>query len=239
MPTLRVRIIVIVLAVLMTAAVGGGIFALRQSETEPASVQPIDFSDFYLSGREEFSICVDAVGDAQFSEDHISVVSDALDAALDRALEIAPDRLERIPVEYSDPVFVEGCPKARLLSKSLKSQRPLDRYTRNDMHPELVVGEPGASGLSAHREFVYFIDSDTYADAFGTEPYADASEQWGAQGHVVWALTRAIYLPEDADSRAIQDGFLVTLNLITASELRDYYSAVIQPDPEVPNAPLN
>ena len=237
MPTLRVRIIVIVLAVLMTAAVVGGIFALRQSETEQVAV-PIDFSDFYLSGRDEFSICVDAVGDAQFSEDHISVVSDALDAALDRALEIAPDRLKSIPAELLDPVFVEGCPKPRLLSKSLESDRPFDQRYRNSLRNDAYVGGPGGGQLSPHRAFVYFVGEDTYADAFGTEPYATASEQFGSRG-LIMALTIALYVPEDADSRAIQDGLLVTLGLISASELRDYYSAEIQPDPEVPNAPLN
>ena len=233
MPTLRVRIIVF--AVLVSAAVVGGIFALRQSATEPPSV-PIDFRDFYLSGRDEFSICVDAVGDAQSTPDHIAVVREALEMALDRALQIAPDRLDSIPAELSDPVFVEGCPKPRLLSKSMESERPFDRYFRNDMHPELVVGEPGAARLSAHREFVYFVDPATFADAFGTEPYAEAREQWRAQGHVIWPLTTAIYLPEDADGRAIQDGLLITLNLVSASELESFSTAEIQPDSEIPTA---
>ena len=217
MPSLRVRIVVIVLAVLMTAAVVGGIFALRDSETEQVLV-PIDFSDFYLSGREEFSICVDAAGDAKSTPDQIEAVRQALDAAMERALQIAGDRLGVIPVQYSDPIFVEGCPKARLLSGSLASERPFDRRYRNDLRSDAGVGFPGGGQLSPHRGYVYFVDPDTYADAFGTEPYATASEQFASSG--IWtAVTRALYLPTDADSRAIQDGLLLALNLVTSSEL--------------------
>ncbi len=215
MPTLRVRIIV--LAVVVSAAVGGGIYALRQSETDEVSV-PVDFSDFYLSGRDEFSICVDAVGDAQSTPDHIALVREALETALDRALQIAPDRLERIPDAYSDPVFVDGCPKPRLLSNSLASERPFDQRYRNSLRKDAYVGGPGGEPLSAHKYFVYFVDSDTYADAFGTEPYAGASEQFSTTG-IIYSVTLALYVPEGAASHDIQDGFLATLSLNTSSEL--------------------
>ena len=219
MPTLRVRIAVVLLAVLVAAAVVGGIFAFRQSESETEQVLvPIDFSDFYLWGRDEFSICVDAAGDAQSTPEQIDVVRRALDVALDRALQIAPNRLGSIPIQYSEPVFVEGCPEARLLSGSLASERPFDRRYRNDLRKDAGVGFPGGGQLSPHREFVYFVDPKTYADAFGTEPYAGASEQFGSRG--IWmAMTRALYLPTDADSRAVQDGLLLTLGLVSLSEL--------------------
>ncbi|MCH7699621.1 MAG: hypothetical protein IH865_11845 [Chloroflexi bacterium] len=236
MPTLWVRIGV--LAVLVTAVVVGGIFVLRQldSETDEVSV-PIDFSDFYLSGRDEFSICVDAVGDAQSSEDHVAAVREALDIAFDRALQIAPDRLKSIPAELLDPVFVEGCPKPRLLSKSLESERPFDRSYRNETRRDAYVGGPGGGQLSPHREFMYFVDQDTYSDAFGTEPYAEASEQFSTGTGIIYAVTVALYLPEGADSRAIQDGLLVTLNLVSASELESFSITETQPNSEIPTAP--
>ena len=218
MPTFWLRIGV--LAVLATSVVLGGIYVLRDSEPEPETV-PIDFGDFYLSGREEFSICVDAVGDAQSTPAQIEAVREALSTALDRALQIASERLDSIPVEYSDLVFVEGCPKPRLLSKSLASERPFDRRFRLDMRNDMFVGGHGGGNLSIHREFVYFVDSDTYADAFGTAPYADATEEFGSNGGDVFiGMTTAIYLPEDADSRAIQDGFLVTRKLLSRDEIR-------------------
>ncbi len=219
MPTLRVRIVIVLLAMLTTAAVVGGIIALRQSDSETEQVVvPIDFSDFYLSGREEFSICVDAAGDAQSTPGQLDAIRGALDAAMERALQIAGDRLGIIPVQYSEPIFVEGCPEARLLSGSLASERPFDRRYRNDLRSDAGVGFPGGGQLNAHREFVYFVDPKTYADAFGAEPYAGASEQFASNG--IWtAVTRALYLPTDADSRAIQDGLLLTLSLVTRSEL--------------------
>ncbi len=220
MPTLKVRIVVVLLAMLVTAAIVGGIFALRQSDSDTEQVVvPIDFSDFYLSGREEFSICVDAAGDAKSTPDQIEAVREALDVALVRALQIAGDRLGIIPVQYSKPIFVEGCPKARLLSGSLASERPFDRRYRNDLLSDAYVGGPGGGELSPHKVFVYFVDEDTYADAFGIEPYAEASEQFSTGTGILYAVTRALYLPEGTDSRAIQDGLLLTLSLVTRSEL--------------------
>ncbi len=220
MPTLRVRIVVIVLAALTTAAVLGGIFALRQSKSETEQVAvPIDFSDFYLSGREEFSICVDAAGDAKSTPGQLEAVREALDIALDRALQIAGDRLGIIPVQYSEPIYVEGCPKARLLSGSLASERPFDRRYRNDLLSNAYVGGPGGGELSPHKIFVYFVDEDTYTDAFGNEPHAGSSEQFSTGTGIIYAVTRALYLPEGTDSRAIQDGLLLTLSLVTRSEL--------------------
>lgn len=216
MATLWIRIGV--LAVLVTAVVLGGIFVLRDSEPEPEGV-PLDLDDSYLSGREEFSICVDAVGDAQSTPGQVETVREALDIALDRALQFVSDRLDSIPVEYSNPVIVEGCPKPRLLSKSLASERPFDKYYRTGLRRELYVG-PGGGQLSQHKFWVYFVDADTYADAFGTDPYAAASEQFGGSG-VIRSLTEAIYLPEGADSNTIQNGFLATLSLLSGDQIRD------------------
>ena len=218
MPTLRVRIVVVLLAMFVTAAIVGGIFALRQSETKRVTV-PVDFGDFYLTGREEFSICVDAAGDASSTPDQIEAVREALDDAMERALQIAGDRLGIIPVQYSEPVFVAGCPKARLLSGSLASERPFDERDRNGLRKDAYVGGPGGGELSPHKVWVSFVDEDTYADAFGIEPYAGASEQFSTGTGILYSVTQALYLPDGTDSRAIQDGLLLALSLVTRSEL--------------------
>lgn len=220
----------VLLLALIAIGVTVGVLAVRYvagqlDQGDQVTVQP-DRGDtaaakLYLAGRDEFSICVDAAGEASVTDAQVDAVRTALELALRRALEIASDRLSEIPSEYASPVFVRGCPDAAVLAAAQAGEQ-LDRRERNSMRRDQLIGDLGPSAPSPHRAFVYFVDAGTYSAAFGADPYISTSEEFVCEG-ICAAVTRALYVPVGAQNDVIQDGLLEVLNLLTAQQIRDLW----------------
>jgi hypothetical protein len=179
------------------------------------------FSDLTLNGRTEFKICVDRVGeDSSVEPSEIETVRNALNQAL-----AAPAVL---PPRYNDhaPILVEGCPKPKFLSDELVSYRE-----RNELQSKLVVGDSlGPKTMSPYRAFVYFTEPDAYAASFGKEPYATSSEEYGCDGDVCGAVTRAIYIPYDnVPMDGLRYGLMEVLNLRSEQQVKDLLQDKLYP----------
>ncbi len=224
---LKVAAVAVVTAVvavaLLAAACSGGDDGspLIQAETAQLNQKDTAADKLYLAGRDEFSICVDATEGESATTAQVDTVRKALELALPRAVEIAPDRLSEVPSQYAAPTFVRGCPSADVLTAALAGEQ-LDRQERNSMRRDKIIGDLGPSATSPHRAFVYFVDSGTYSAAFGADPYISTSEEFICEG-ICRAVTRALYVPADAQNEVIQDGLLEVLNLLSGQQIRDLW----------------
>ena len=219
----RAILIVLVLVGGIAAGVLGGLYAAGVFDEDDNEVIQRNYGDtgadrLYLAGRDKFSICVDGVG-IDLTEEQLEAVDTALDVALPRAVEISDGRLTGVPEQYSDPQFVRGCPDPKVLEQALDGH-VLDYFERNTMRRGTFVSESGPDSLSPHRVWVYFVERETYAEAFGEERYIATSEEFVCES-ICWAVTRVFYVPADAGGLAIQDGFLGTLNLLGGAEILD------------------
>lgn len=221
---------ILLLALIIAGAVSG-VFVVRYVTAQLGQSDTV-VTRFYLGGRGEFSICVDGTEGTPVTTAQVDAVRKALDLALNRALEIASDRLSEVPSAYAAPVFVRGCPDATVLSAALAGEQ-LDRRERNSMRRDKIVGGPGLSAPSPHRAFVYFVDSTTYSAAFGTEPYVSTGEEWVCEG-ICHPVTRALYVPVGAQNDVIQDGLLEILNLLSGQEIRDLWQDRLDMSTAVP-----
>ena len=222
-----------VAVVLLAAACGGGEDSspLIQAETTQLDQKETAAAKLYLAGRDDFRICVDGTEGASATTAQVDAVRRALELALPRAVAIASDRLSEIPSQYAAPTFVRGCPSADVLTAALAGEQ-LDRLGRNSMRADQIIGGIGPSAPNPHRVYVYFVESGTYTAAFGADRYISTSEEFICEG-ICRAVTRALYVPADAQNKVIQDGLLEVLSLLSGQQIRDLW----QDGLSVPAAP--
>jgi len=201
-------------AVVVALAVGSEEKAAPVPIIEPPVVVATEVPDarreFVTSGRGNLSVCLDGAGGVSPTlETEVSVR---------RALEAV---LSSVSLASADATVVRGCPNPALLSAVLAGES-FDRVERNSAwsRAQFVGDEFGPITPSPHRVFVYVMDSEMYAAAFGSEAYVSTGEEFVCDG-ICHAVTRGLYLPMGAENEVLQAGLLEVLNLLNGEQLRE------------------
>ena len=203
-----------VLATLALLAAGGVFALLACNERASPPAQPQSAADrFYLGGRADFRICVDAAGQASEAAAREDLVRRALSSAL--------AQVDEVPLVYTNPIIAHGCPEPRVLSLALRGERLdyLDRHTSRD-RSQFVGDDQGPDSPSLYRVFVYIVDPETYAHAFGSEPYVSTAEEFVCEG-ICGPVTSALYIREGGSSDALRNGLLEVLGLLAKQQVED------------------
>lgn len=209
------RLQVVVLALLVVAAALLVLLPVRGESNEQPGVdaqltaQSRGANRLYLAGRDEFRICIDSAGQAVLQGGEEQFVQHAMAGAF--------ARLADVPTDYQDPRYDVGCPAPRVLGNGR-----IGYLERNTLRARSqIIGDPlGPTDASPYRVFVYFTDSDTYAESFGSEPYASTAEEFLCEGDFCGPITRAVYVPAGSVQQGVlANGLLETLYLLTGDQV--------------------
>ncbi len=180
---------------------------------------PEDPGVLLAPGRTHLSLCVDAGGGREASDDDFAIVQEALDQAI--------GGLTVVPPEIGEPSLRVGCPPA--VEFTGESRTSVDYYQTANV-------ETDEDSLSEHRIFVYFIPEDVFLDAYLGGPFGWEVSELLCEHELVtpnptelsergrWpfrdsprnecdGMTHGLYVPDGADAEDVSAGILRLLGL--------------------------